>query len=267
MKIYISVDLEGICGTTGWDEVTRGKEEYSEFQEQMTAEVCAACEGAFAAGANDIIIRDAHDTARNLIAHKLPEDTTLIRGWSGHPYMMMQELDASFDAVVMIGYHSFAGGAGSSLSHTMNSKVPRFLINDVITSEFTINSFTAARENVPVAFIAGDMEICEHATAMIPSIETVAVKKGVGDSSINIHPKTATERIQEGVVRSLSGDISRHLLSLPETFEISITFGHPKDAYRASFYPGAKLTETNKVTFMMTDYFDVLRMILFTLNW
>ena len=68
MKIYISVDIEGICGTTHWDEVTRGKEEYPEFQKQMTAEVVAACEGAIKAGASDIVINDAHDSARNIIA-------------------------------------------------------------------------------------------------------------------------------------------------------------------------------------------------------
>ncbi len=267
MKIYISVDLEGICGTTGWDDVTRGKEEYSEFQEQMTAEVCAACEGAFAAGAKEIVIRDAHDTARNLIASKLPENTTLIRGWSGHPYMMMQEIDSSFDAVLMVGYHAFAGGGGNPLSHTMNSKIPRFSMNGVISSEFTINSYAAALEKVPVAFIAGDEEICNQAKSLIPSIETTAVKKGVGDSSINLHPKTATEKIREGVTKALSGDLARHTLSLPEKFEVTITFGHPKDAYRASFYPGGKLREANEVTFEMTDYFDVLRMITFTLSW
>lgn len=73
MKIYISVDIEGVCGTTTWDEVTRGKAEYPEFQQQMTGEVLAACEGALAAGASEIVIKDAHDTACNIIAESLPE--------------------------------------------------------------------------------------------------------------------------------------------------------------------------------------------------
>ncbi|MBE3037203.1 MAG: M55 family metallopeptidase, partial [Chloroflexi bacterium] len=49
MKVYISADIEGIAGTTHWDETENDKPDYSEFRQQMTAEVAAACEGAFEA--------------------------------------------------------------------------------------------------------------------------------------------------------------------------------------------------------------------------
>ncbi|MBC8401034.1 MAG: M55 family metallopeptidase, partial [Candidatus Marinimicrobia bacterium] len=98
MKIYISADMEGICGSTNWDEANKDKGDYREFQQQMTAEVVAACEGALAVGADEIMIKDAHATGRNIIAAELPPKTQLIRGWSGHPYSMVQELDESFAA-------------------------------------------------------------------------------------------------------------------------------------------------------------------------
>jgi D-amino peptidase len=109
MKVFISADIEGVTGITHWDEADRLKPEYSEFREQMTAEVSAACEGALQAGFTEIWVKDAHASARNLIAAKLPRETRLIRGWSGHPFSMVQELDASFDAMLMIGYHSRVG--------------------------------------------------------------------------------------------------------------------------------------------------------------
>ena len=68
MKIYISADIEGVCGTTHWDECEADKTDYSEFKKQMTKEVAAACSGAIAAGAKEIVVQDAHASARNIIA-------------------------------------------------------------------------------------------------------------------------------------------------------------------------------------------------------
>src|SRR5512142_1232397 len=106
MKVYISADIEGITGTTHWDETEKKHADYAEFREQMTAEVVAACEGALAAGASEIWVKDAHDSARNIIAGRLPREARLLRGWSGHPYLMMDQLDKTFQACLMIGYHS-----------------------------------------------------------------------------------------------------------------------------------------------------------------
>ncbi len=258
--------MEGICGTTDWNEVTRGEEEYSEFQKQMTAEVSAACKGAYAAGATEIVIRDAHDTARNLIASELPEGTLLVKGWSRHPYMMMQELNNSFDAVLMIGYHSHAGGGGNPLSHTMRSQaVTQVTINDVTAGEFLINSYTAMYEKVPVVCISGDREICDYSKEITPHITAVAVKHGNGTSTINIHPKTATKRIAQSVEEALAGDISQCLSELPKCFQTTVTYAHAKDAYKASFFPKAQLISPRKVSFESEDYFNVLTFFVFNL--
>ena len=50
MKVYISVDIEGVTGITHWDEAEIGKPGYETFRNQMTDEAAAACEGALAAG-------------------------------------------------------------------------------------------------------------------------------------------------------------------------------------------------------------------------
>ena len=56
MKVYISADMEGITGVAHWDEVDHNKPPYSYFQEQMSKEVAAACEGANLAGAKEIFV-------------------------------------------------------------------------------------------------------------------------------------------------------------------------------------------------------------------
>jgi len=266
MKIYISADIEGVCGTTSWIEVTRGSAEYFEFQQQMTKEVKAACEGAFDAGATEIVIKDAHGTACNIIAADLPENTVLVRGWSRHPYMMMQELDSSFDAVLMLGYHAMAGGGGNPLAHTMSHvRISSLDINGIPASEFLINYYTAMLEKVPVLFVSGDREICNHASELVPGISTVAVKKGSGGSTVNVHPKSARKMIRSTVCETLSGKLPDYQQDLPELFKITISYNSSHDAYKASFYPGAELASPRIVCFESENYFDVLRLFLFTL--
>lgn len=265
MKIYVSVDFEGICGTTHWDEVTSGTGDYPEFQKQMTAEVVGACQGAAKSGTSEIVIRDAHDSARNIIASELPRNSRLIRGWSNHPYLMMQGLDATFDAAIMIGYHSFAGGTGNPLSHTMSTKVSQLTMNGRQTSEFLINCYTALYEKVPVVFISGDQQVCEHGAALIPEINFTAVKSGQGASTTNIHPHVAIDKISDGVYNALSKDVKRCLVDLPDHFEVVITYSDVQAAYKFGFYPGAQLTSSNQVLFRADDYFDILRFFLFAL--
>ena len=63
----------------------------------------------------EIWVKDAHGSGATSTG-QLPPECTLVRGWSGHPYAMVQELDDTFDAVVMVGYHGPASDP-ESLSH------------------------------------------------------------------------------------------------------------------------------------------------------
>jgi len=263
MKIYISADMEGITGTTHWDEVDKKSPDFEEFQEQTTAEVAAACEGALKAGAKEIWAKDAHATARNIIASKLPKEVRLIRGWSEHPFSMVQDLDETFDATLMIGYHSSGGSGDNPLAHTITGKVAHIKINEVYASEFLLHTYAAALCNVPAVFVSGDDGLCEEAKSLIPHIVTVAVKHGKGDSTINIHPQLAVEKIQEGVQRALEGDVSKCMVQMPEHFSVEIKYKDHSKAYRSSFFPGANLQDPHTIHFESDDYFEVLRLLAF----
>jgi D-amino peptidase len=265
MKVYISVDIEGITGVTHWDEADRQNPDYKEFREQMTAEVSAACEGALLAGAADIWVKDAHASGRNLIAARLPRQTHLIRGWSGHPFSMVQELDESFHAMLMVGYHSRAGSGANPLAHTISGKIAALKINGSYASELLMHAYTAAYVKVPLVFVSGDQGICEDAELLIPPIATVAVKRGVGDASINIHPHLAVDQIMEQVQIALQDDVSKCRLSLPEQFAVQITYREHAMALRASFFPGAVLEQPHTIGFNSDDYFEVLRLFAFVL--
>jgi D-amino peptidase len=264
MKIYISADIEGVTGVTHWDETDLGKADSSIFREQMTAEVVAACEGALEAGATEIWVKDAHDSARNIIASKLPHEARLIRGWSGHPFLMVQELDGTFDGLLLIGYHSRGGAGTSPLAHTMTGMITRMTINEKPTSEFLIHTYAAALVKVPVVFVSGDKGLCDEIGQFNPHIGTLAVKEGIGNSTVSLHPEVATAGIRESVAKALKADRSLCLVSLPAHFSLEIQYRRAYDAYHFGFYPGAVQKDDVTVRFENDSYYELMRFLLFT---
>ncbi|TFH48950.1 MAG: amino acid amidase, partial [Lysobacterales bacterium] len=224
MKIFITADIEGITGATNWGETDQKNEYFAELRAQMTAEVSAACEGALAAGATEIWVKDAHGWACNLISSKLPREVQLVRGWSGHPFAMMQELDKTFDAALVIGYHSHAGSSGSPLAHTMTGNMTYFKINGQYASEFMVSAYTAGLVDVPVVFLSGDVELCQDAQRFIPGLSTMPVQRGAGSSTTSIHPHLAVERIRSGVETALKADVSKCRVSMPEHFSVELRY-------------------------------------------
>ncbi len=265
MKVYISADIEGVTGTTAWDETYPSKPEYAEFRDQMTAEVAAACKGAIAAGATEIWVQDAHDGGRNVTARKLPEEAKLVRGWSGNPLSMVQEIDASFNAVLFVGYHSCAGSGENPLSHTWNTDIARMTVNGLAASEFMLHAYAAASLGVPPVFISGDEGICRDASRIAPGIEVVAVKRGAGASTVNLHPEVAVRKIRDGVEKALRAGHASRRLKLPPNFVLEASFKTQAKAKRASYYPGAVLVDESTVRFEAGDYIDVMKMIVFTM--
>lgn len=267
MKVFISADIEGVTGVTDWNETEKAHAaEYAEFREQMTAEVAAACEGALSAGATEIVVKDAHDSGRNIIAAKLPREVRLIRSWTLDPYSMMAGLDETFDAALMTGYHSRAGSDASPLAHTMTGRVVYLKINDRYAPEFLMNAYTAGWLHVPVVFLTGDAGVCEEAKAFLPALTTVAVKECTGAATTSIHPALAVERIRGSVESALKGDLARCRVPMPQHFAVELRFRLHTNARQASFYPGARLAEPHVVQFEADDYFEVLRFFMFGIS-
>lgn len=259
MKVFISADIEGVAGISNWIEARDAYPEYAYFADQMSREVAGACEASNKAGAEEILIKDAHGTARNINPRLLPKNAKLISGWSGHPFRMVQELDETFDALVFVGYHTFAGANGNPLAHTINSsKIDYIKLNGEYCSEFLMNSYVGAYLGVPIVFLSGDGQICEEAKSLNEDITTVETNVGKGNSSISINPDKSVELIKKGVETSLSGNLKNKKLELPKNFKVEISYKEHGDAYRNSFYPGAKQTGARTIYFEDQDYFNIM---------
>lgn len=267
MKLYISADIEGCTGMAAPEEANPDRADIKYFQQQMTDEVRAACEGAIAAGATDILVKDAHWNGQNIDPRQLPRLARIVRGWTGHPFSMMAELDRSFDAVCFIGYHDRAGSGGNPLAHTFSGRVVSLMrVNGVPVSEFHINSYIASFFDVPVAFLSGDRSLCDDAKRFNDSLETYATMTGIGAATVSVHPHLAVDGIKDAVRRSLSRDLKSLPKNKPSTFQIEIEYHQPQAAFRASFYPGASLKDDRTVTFKGGSILDACTMIQFCIR-
>jgi D-amino peptidase len=90
LKVFISVDMEGIAGVVTPEETSRSGMDYGYFRRIMTEETNAAIEGALAAGASTVVVRDSHGSARNILPGLLNRNALLLRDWSGGHLSMME---------------------------------------------------------------------------------------------------------------------------------------------------------------------------------
>src|SRR5688572_3280268 len=117
MRVYLSVDLEGVAGVVHVDQTRRSGHDYERARRWMTAEANAAVRGAYEAGASAVLINDAHADMRNFILEELDPRVELI---SGHlkPLSMVEGVSDRFDAACFVGYHAGASSRAGILDHT-----------------------------------------------------------------------------------------------------------------------------------------------------
>ncbi|HET9372737.1 MAG TPA: M55 family metallopeptidase [Vicinamibacterales bacterium] len=200
LKVFISVDMEGLAGVVTSSDVSQTGRDYEHFRKIMAGETNAAIEGAFAAGATEVVVRDSHGAKQNLLPGDVDRRARLLRGATTAPKNMMEGIDASFGAAVFVGYHARAGTPDAILAHTSNGNVIDFSINGTSLPEAGYNALVAGLYDVPVVFASGDRAFVEQAKTLLGSIETVAVKEAIGGGGVlGLSPDEARDRIRSGV--------------------------------------------------------------------
>ncbi|RPJ00017.1 MAG: hypothetical protein EHM31_09010 [Candidatus Aminicenantes bacterium] len=257
LKVFVSVDMEGVSGLIHWDETSEGGADYPLFRKLMTAEANAAIAGAVEAGATEIVVRDAHDSARNILPDLLRPEARLIREWNS-PLSMMEGIDKTFDAVVFIGYHARAGTPNAVLKHTMSLSLFDVILNGVRVPEGAWNAAIAGYFDVPVVFLSGDSAICKQIQEIIGPIETVAVKEGMGPAASMIHPAKSQEMIQKGVAAALRNLKAYKPYKPAAPYKLEIVFTDENQARRASQVPGATRTGERSVAFTSADLLEIV---------
>ena len=258
LKVFISVDMEGVSGLIAWDETEQGGPDYPLFRKLMTEEANAAVAGALEAGATEIVVRDAHGSARNILPDLLRPEARLIREWNS-PLSMMEGIDKTFDAVVFVGYHARAGTPNAVLKHTMSLSLFDVVLNGVRMPEGGWNAAIAGYYDVPVVFLSGDAAICGQIREIVGPIETVSVKDGLGPAASMIHPAKAQEMIRKGVAAGLRNLKAAKPYKPASPYKLEIVFTDENLARRAAYIPGAERTGERSVAFTASDFMDIVK--------
>ena len=211
MKVYISADMEGISGVVDAGDVQPGGIDYERGRVLMTEDVNRAIRGARAAagvgtaGADfAVTVNDAHGPMRNILPQQLDPAARLVRG---RPKLMgmLEGLDASFDALVCVGYHARAGALGV-LSHSfMGHEIEDMWLDGRPAGEIGLAQATAAALGVPLAVLAGDDAACAEMTAWAADVTTVPVKYARDRFAAELRPvPEAQAAIEAGVAEGLA---------------------------------------------------------------
>jgi D-amino peptidase len=223
MKVFVSFDMEGIAGIVDWRQCIGDGPAYQLGQHLTLGEVNAAIDGAVEAGADEVVVNDAHWTMHNLPPHELHGRAAYVAG-RHKPLYMMQGMDSSFDACLFVGYHGSISGEGAVLSHTYNpAAISHAELNGTRVGESGINALVARAAGVPVALVSGDRQTAEEAKAFLPGAELVVVKESFTRfAAQSLHPERARQLLREGARRALrrAGSLAPPAVDLPARLEV-----------------------------------------------
>lgn len=253
MKLFISVDFEGVSGVVAWEQAIAPSPELELGRELVLGELNAAIHGARSGGATEIVVNDAHHSMRNLDPSRITGRAIYISG-RFKPLYMMQGLDGSYDGVFFLGYHGAAGGA-SVLSHTYSpSAIWEVRLNGEVTGEAGINALVAQAHGVPVALITGDEQTAEEARRLLPGVRSVQVKSSISRfAASNLHPEAARDAIRRGAAHAVRDLASIDPRPLASPARLEITFLVEDMARMATWITGVERTAPRTVVMEDTD--------------
>lgn len=268
LKIYISVDIEGVVGVVSDQHTDPSGFEYAKAREWMTGEVNAAIEGARAAGASEIVISDSHGNGQNLLLDRLPEDVTLVRSWP-RPLGMMEGIDSTFDAAIFIGYHASTANPEGVRAHTFSSgRVADFRLNGISMPEAGVNAAIAGHFSVPVIMISGDAACVHEAQSLLGNIEGAVVKWPISyHSARTLMPEVAYDLIREKSKRAVEriADLKPYRLDTPITLDLRFKNYRPSQVL--SLLSIVERTDSHSIRFVGKDIVEVSRFLEFIFSY
>jgi D-amino peptidase len=261
MNVYISVDMEGIAGVVAGQHLGETSE-YERFRKIMTQEANAAVEGAFAAGADSVVVNDSHGPMTNILIEDLHAEAELVSGIN-KPLLQVWGIDEGFDALFFVGYHQREGGGDGVLNHTLLGRVVyEVRVNGEPVDEAALNAGVAGAYGVPVALVAGDNEVCADAERRFPGVVTAPVKRAIDRyAARSLTPRKAQalvrERAQAAVEAVRAGRVRPYIVSSPVTIEVD--FKATASAHMTTLIPGVERTGPRSIVLRGDDYVTTFR--------
>ena len=247
MRVYISVDMEGIAGINHPDPTDPSDRRYPVSVDLMVGETNAAIEGALAAGATDILVNDSHWNMYNLLPEALHPKARVLQGQKAWSMVAGAQRAAdgspAFDVALFVGYHTRAGHPRGTIAHTYSGAPVESRLAGKPTGEYGMNALILGAWGIPVGLVAGDDGLAEEVADWLPWAERVVVKTiDGGRSAISPHPSVARDRVRAGaeaaVRRAAAGELE--MLTVKSPVEIEVDFARGVIADHAAIIPGVE---------------------------
>ena len=232
MKVLILTDLEGISGIVSDNiQALPSSPQYQEARKYLMSDVNGAVEGALDGGADEVVVYDTHCDGLNIILEDLHEKAKAILG---NPILIPEDLIRSFDAKILIGYHSMAETPHAVLCHTYPLQVRSITVNGLRVGEIGMEMLIAAYLNIPTILVAGDSTACKEAKDLIKNVEIIVVKQSLGFRHALCHGLNVTrKKIRESTERAVRNYKSFDLLKPEQPYKVEVSFYKEEVAHRA----------------------------------
>lgn len=259
MRIFISVDIEGVAGVQNGIQGRPGNPEYETARRLMTQEANAAIRGAFAGGATEVLVADSHGQMRNMLADELDPRARLIQG-KPRPLSMIQGVEADHAGVVLIGYHAAAGNRGT-LAHTVSGMAfARIELNGLQAGEPTLFAGHASEIGVPLLAVSGDDLLAEEIAAQFPAASRIVVKRAIGAAMTDSLSPAASCALIETGVRDAVAQAAQVPVQAPVTppLEVMIHLNRQIYADAAALIPMLTRSGPHSVSFTAASHGEVI---------
>ncbi len=265
MRILISCDMEGISGIVDWEQVSPGKSEWERARRWMTGDVNAAIQAAFEAGAEQVVVSDAHGRARNLLLEELDPRVALHSGYPA-PASMLQSIEApeTYDGLIFVGYHARAGTLDSVLCHTWSDNVAGVWLNGVLVGEIGLNAALAGHFGTPVIAIAGDLKACQEAQELLGNqVEVAPVKSSIGRFAARCLPfEESRRRIHQAVSKAVSrlkaGEAAKPFV-VARPVHLAVEYLRPNLVDRAAWLPRSRRVSATRLEYEAQDMWEAMQ--------
>ncbi|MFL5771172.1 MAG: M55 family metallopeptidase [Chloroflexota bacterium] len=256
MKVYISVDMEGVAGISHPGPTGREDRAYPAAADLMVGEANAAIEGAFEGGATDVLVNDSHGAMYNLRPADLDRRARVLQGQKAWSMVEGAGPDRGYGVALFVGYHARAGHPRGTIAHTYSGRPTLSRLNGRLVGETGLNAAALGGWGLPVGLVTGDDALAEEVADWLPWAERVVVKDAAGGSSAaSLHPEAARELVCDGaakaVRRAAAGELRPLDVERPVVIEVEYVNGVTADF--AAIVPGAERFGDRGVRFEAPD--------------
>lgn len=267
MRIFISVDMEGIGGVVSYQQVDAAHPLYHEARQLMEQELRACLEALIEAGIKTAVINDSHDTMLNISCADIGSGKMqlfLIRG--RHKPLGMMQGASGCQGAIFLGYHARAGTRHAVLDHSFSSYIYRLSLNGREAGEVGLNATLLSAFRVPLLLVTGDAAACREAEEWMPGVITVPVKKGLSRTAAICLPpgqvkKLIKEKTRESLRRRQEEESRRAFFpfSPGNRWDLEVEFITSEIADVAAFLPFVRRREGRTVVLRDTNYVALYR--------